>query len=502
MWREEAERLRAEVAALTEKLLAYGAELEKLKRHVFGKRSEKMPSVRDELRRSGKKSTPEAALATRRANAEKKAEAPVREIRHTVPVSKRVCPKCGGKELRPLGDGKKTELFEFVAPSFEKQVHIQETLTCRCGEGIVTAEATKAVEKGRYGPGFIAQLVTAKCGDSIPIYRLAKSYRRFGIPIARATMNDLFHAAAESLAPLSARLVELVAAEEVVRADETPIRVQAEKKTRKGYIWTFRTEKLIAYRYSASRSGETPRDVLGGTKGFLVVDGYTGYNQVVLPDGRERVGCWSHVRRKFFDAQSTAPEAKEILELIIELYGAEHEARDLGSEKHLELRKTRSAATVETIRVWLDAQQPRQLPKSPIGQAIGYAKGQWTALTRFLGDARLPLDNNASESALRPVALGRKNYLFVGHDEAGENIAGLYSLVATCEVNGVNPQAYLADVLLRAGSHPATRIDELLPHLWTPKATDPPAAEVETSTAETSARATRAATARSVAPTA
>jgi transposase len=320
----------------------------------------------------------------------------------------------------------------------------------------------------------MAHLVTAKCADSIPLYRLAKSYRRTGIPIARATMGDLFHASAEATKPLAERLLTLIRQENLVLADETPIRVQAEKKTRKSYVWTFRTGKLIAYRYSPSRSGQTPVDVLGGTQGYLVVDGFTGYNRITVPEGRIRVGCWAHVRRKFFEAKPTAPEAQQMLDLILGLYRVEHEihqANVQGSAEHLLARRTRSAAVIAAIIDWLREQFPRHVPKGPIGEAIRYTQGQWGALTQFLSNASLPLDNNASEGALRPIALGRKNFLFVGHDEAGENIAGLYSLVATCEANGVNPQQYLADVLLRVQTHPQSRIDELLPHRWMPQPT-------------------------------
>ena len=201
------------------------------------------------------------------------------------------------------------------------------------------------------------------------------------------------------------------------------------------------------------------------------MDGYTGYNAVVLPDGRVRVGCFAHVRRKFFEALGTAPEAQAALNFITALYRVEHLAQaagELGSAAHLARRLADSAVTLEAFRVSLSTEEPKHPPKSPLGQAIRYARGQWTALTRFLGDARLALDNNASEQTLRTIALGRKNYLFVGNDEAGENLAGLFSLLATCEQNGVNPETYLADVLVRLQHHPNSRLDELLPHLWSP----------------------------------
>jgi transposase len=361
-----------------------------------------------------------------------------------------------------------------VPAHFERQVHVQETLACRCGEGMVAADGPRrVVDKCQYGPGLLAHVVTAKCADSIPLYRQAKALARVGVPINRTTLGDLFHTAADVLAPLAARILERVREAALVRADETPIRVLDEGKTRRGYIWTFRTETLIAYQYSASRSGETPARILDGTRGYLLVDAYSGYNAVTLPEGRIRVGCWAHVRRKFFDALGTAPEAQAMLDLILALYRVEHAARDagvLGQQEHLRLRAQQSAATLGRIRDWLATQGPLHPPKSPLGEAIRYALGQWEALGRFVLDASLPLDNNASENALRAVALGRKNFLFVGHDEAGSGLAGLYSLVATCHANSVNPEAYFADVLLRVQTQPAALIDELLPDRWKPPA--------------------------------
>ncbi len=184
------------------------------------------------------------------------------------------------------------------------------------------------------------------------------------------------------------------------------------------------------------------------------------------------------MRRKFHDALGNAPEAAQTaMAFFLDIYRIERAVLDadmLGTPEHLEMRQTKSRAVMDDFKAWLDAAQPRHLPKSPMGEAIGYALNQWKELTLFLTDPHLPIDNNASERALRVCALGRKNFLFVGNDHAGENLAGLYSLIATCEANGVNPVAYLADVLIRVQSHPASRIDELLPQNWAPPRTSPP----------------------------
>jgi transposase len=507
-WREEAEELRAQLGALRVEHLSALAQLQnaqtqlqtlraehetlkalvdKLQRHVFGQRSEKMPPMDREVRRG--KPVDRAKVNSRRsANASAKRELVQRRIEHKVADKDRVCPKCGGTDLRPLGTGKETTVFEYVPPSFEQLLHAQEVLACRCGAGVITAEgAAKVIDRTQYGPGLLAHIIVSKCADSLPLYRLAKQYRRLGIPMARSTLTDLFHRGAELLAPLGRRIEALTAAQPIVQADETVIRVLHKDKCKKGYLWTFlawamisgRELNLIAFRFSPSRSGETPVQVLGATQGTLVVDGYTGYNAVTTPAGRARAGCMAHVRRKLFDALSQAPEAQQALDLIRELYMVEHEAVEAGVVRkpaHLTLRQTKSCPVMERLRAWLDDQRPKHLPKSAMGEAISYALNSWASLKVFLGDEHVPIDNNASERALRVAALGRKNFLFVGNVQAGKNIAALYTLVATCEANGVNPLAYLADVLIRVQTHPASRIDELLPFNWQPAVAPQPEA--------------------------
>jgi transposase len=478
-WRERAEALEGELREVREQFASMKGTLEKLQRHVFGKRSEKMPPVAEAIRDPARAEADRlAALQTRRENAEKKRQLVTRKIEHKVRDDQKVCPSCGGHDFAPLGAGAITQLYELVPAMVERQLHIQEKLRCRCGEGVVTADGPEKVyDKARFGPTFMAQVVVSKCADSLPLHRQAKAYRRVGVQVNDSTLGDLFHRTAELTKPLSDRLLHLVAEQEIVLADETTHRVQEKEKTRTAWLWSFiardeEEKEIIAYVFSRSRSGETPVRVLADTIGKLLVDGYSGYNKVTLPGGRERAGCLAHLRRKFFDAQSASPDAaKRAMDFILEVYRIERAALDadlLGTPEHLVMRQTRSRAVMDEFRAWLDAEHPKHPPKSPMGEAVGYALGQWNALTLFLADPHLPVDNNASERALRVAALGRKNFLFVGHDEAGENLAGLYSLIATCEANGVNPVAYLADVLRRVQTHPASCIDELLPHNWKP----------------------------------
>lgn len=442
--------------------------VEGLQREVFGRKTEKMPSVERELRDRGEVRTdPKASAKKRKKNAAARKELPTEEIRHTVPDDQKVCPKCGGADFRPLGSGKSSEQWEYIPARVVRQIHIQEKLACRCGEHIVTAEGpARVTEGGSYGPGFHAHVVVSKCLDSLPLHRQEKQFKRLGIPVARATLVGLFHATADALKPISDHLLAKIAESDIVQADETPLKMQ-NKKT--GYLWTFLDDADVGYRYSASRSGRLPAEVLGGSKGTLVVDAYTGYNRTFTPEGRSRAGCLAHARRYFFRAMDSCPEAETGMDYIRQVYRVEHEARErgiVGKHEHSALRAERSGPVMERFRKWLEEQHNLHPPKTPMAKAVNYALNNWDALVAFLDNARIPLDNNASERALRVAALGRKNYLFVGHEKAGENLAGLYSLVATCEAHGVNAQAYLADVLIRVQTHPQSRINELMPKAW------------------------------------
>jgi len=456
---------------LAQRLSETEAKLAALERRLLGPKSEKLPKVPPMDREVAKKRPPDpaATLATRRKNAELRATRVVTEdVPYKVPQADRVCPKCASTEFHAVGPGKESFTLDYVPGYFRRRRHVRETLACICGAHVVTAPGPDhSIEGARYGDGFRAYVVVSKCADSMPLYRLAKQFGRLGIPIARSTLTDLFHQVATALAPLSDRLVELVAAAEIVQADETSLKMQ--KPNKRGFVWTFLADNLIAYRFSGNRSGETPAQVLGTSTGTLVVDMYTGYNAVTGTGKRDRAACLAHARRRLFEALTYAPEARVGLELIRDVYLVEHDAKAAGvagTDEHTRMRKARSAPIMGRLKALLEEQRPLHQPKGPMGSAISYALNNWTELTLFLTNARIPPDNNRSESALRVVAVGRRNFLFVGHEDAGANIAGLYSLVATCEANGVNPLAYLTNVLGRLGS--ATVLDDLVPHRWKP----------------------------------
>jgi len=467
-WKAYAKAQDAKLATLTDKLAA-------LERRVLGHKSERRktnklpPPVETKSDAASTAKKREAARALREATIETEL------VAVSVPVDERCCSKCGSSALRPIGEGKPSTVYEFVQPHFRRRVFRRETLSCRCGNVITAKPPERVGEKTRYAPSFIAHLAVAKCADSIPQYRLEKSYRNLGIPISRSTMCDLLHRGARELRPLYAAALALVPAAPDVHADETSIRQLGQKK--RAFIWDFVTKDLVVYRYATSRSGETPKSVLGDSTGRLVVDQFTGYNVVSKPGKRERAGCLAHARRKIYE-QREHSETKEALDLIGRIYLVEHEAKNadvVGTEEHLELRRRRSRPLFARLLCWGRRHRRSFEPRSGMGRAINYLLKNFRELGRFLRYASIPPDNNVAEAALRRIALGRANFLFVGNEQAGHDLAVLYTLVASCEKNGVNAITYLTDVLARVQSHPARDVEQLLPHRWKPPATAPPA---------------------------
>ncbi len=379
-------------------------------------------------------------------------------------------------DFKPLGNGTVVERIEHVREHLRVIRYHLVTLQSKDRQHIITAKAPPTVTEGtQYGPGLHAHVVVSKCLDAIPLHRMEKMLERAGCRVNRSVLCSLFHRSAELLQPICQRLTALGAADHYVNFDETPQPVLDDEGCRKGWIWTMLTSNIAVYLYSDTRAGDTATNVLAGTRGFLQVDGYAGYHAVCGQDGRTRVGCWAHVRRKFYDSRANYPEAAEVIELIARLYRIESDIaeRDLaGTPEHARTRDTLSRPIVDVIEKWIDDHTDVHPPKSSFAEAIGYATNQRTHLRQFLSDPNLSLDNNASERALRIIALGRKNFMFVGHAAAGRNLAILQTIVATCRLNNVQPYEYIADVLLRVQHHPDTRIDELLPMNWRPAAGD------------------------------
>jgi transposase len=482
-------RLEEQDAAHNAEAAKLKAEVKRLERELLGPKTEKVkvpPADRDldqeETTEQERARRREAIAQKRRERAlAKNAALAKEEVEHPVPEEAKRCPKCSGTHFSHLGHETSTT-YEYVPGHFVRRVHKREKVACSCREHIVIAPSPpKLVAGGSYGFGFAAFLVVEKCGDSIPIYRIERRFERLGIPMSRATMNDIVHAAADVARPLIARLEKRVAQLEIVLADETSMRLQDRKK--RGFIWVFHGHdatsdgQLVLYVFATDRSGQTPARILGGTEGVLVVDGYTGYNNVTDPEGRQRGGCWCHLRRKLFEARTGAGDLADVgIDKIRGLFRVEYEATErgiVGTAAHRELRLERSEFIADDFFTWATQVRDEVLPKGPLAEALGYAIRQRDRLELFLTDARIPLHNNASERRLRVIALGRKNYLFVGNPRAGRNIAGLYSLVGSCIANRVEPTAYLMDVLPRIRDATTdAALDDLLPDRWMPPAVD------------------------------
>lgn len=507
--RENNRQLMEALESLREELKAQRVQNAELKRMLFGPRSEKMPSMESEVRRAidaeellgpepssedetsadieeddaesdddaetnrRKRGRKRSKKARDEAKAKRKRNLPV--VRERVVVTADQLPEGYTlDDFRPVGDGTVVGRYEHVREHLVYIEYVLETLASKDGEHIVAAPSPLSVQEGGlYGPGVYARVVVAKTDDSIPLNRMSKIFAREGAPIARSTLCALFHRAANLLEPLYDRLVSIARGDPYMNADETRMPVQAKKKCRKAWVWTFITPKIIIYKFSPTREAKVAESMLAGTTGTLQVDGYSGYTKSCDVDGRTRVGCWGHTRRGFFKCHEEFPEAGYVLERIVRLYMVEYRAAEqgiLGTDEHRAMRQALSKPLALEIKAWCDEHADHYPPEGPMSKAIGYALNQWDTLVVFLDDPKLRLDNNLSERALRIIALGRLNFLFVGHDEAGQNLAILQSLVATCKLSGVNPYDYLADVLIRVQTHPSSRIDELLPMNWTPPA--------------------------------
>ena len=339
--------------------------------------------------------------------------------------------------------------------------------------GVLIAELPpRPIEKGIAEPGLLAHLMISKYVDHLPYYRQIEQFKREGISFPSSTLGDWGSASADLLRPLYERLVELVRRSGYIQADETPIAVQDRKKKRKthrGYYWVYLApgEGLVSIDYQKGRDRDGPRGFLKDYRGALQCDGYQAYE---MYDKKKEVtiyNCWAHARRHFFNAQDNEAElAEEALERIGQLYEIESRLRNQRATPDVRsrLREKKAKPILEGFKSWLETN--RGLPQSPWGKAVAYSLLRWDKLTRYIEDGRIEIDNNLVENAIRPIALGRKNYLFAGSHAAAQKAAVIYSLLATCKYHEVNPQEWLTDVLSRIATHPFKQIDDLLPHRW------------------------------------
>jgi transposase len=384
------------------------------------------------------------------------------------------CPACGG-QLRALGTNE-TEILDYVPGTFRVIRHVRPKLSCRSCETIVQAPMPDLpIRRGRAGAGLIAHVLTAKYCDHQPLHRQAEQYAREDVDLSRSTLADLVGQAARLLRPLVDALGRHVMSGQRVHADDTTVPVLAPGlgRTKTGRIWTYvlddrpfggTTPPGVFYRYTPDRKGEHPREHLRDFRGILQADGYAGFARL-YGNRVSEAACMAHVRRKFFDVFETSksPLARTAMDRIAALYGIEAEIRGRPPDERLHARLERTAPLLVEMKTWLETTLPRVSGRGELAKAIRYALSRWNALTLILRDGRACIDNSAAERAMRPIALGRRNWTFAGSDTGGERAAAIYGLIETAKLHGLDPEAYLRYVLERIASHPVNRVHELLP---------------------------------------
>ncbi len=395
-------------------------------------------------------------------------------------------PQCEcGQALERVGQ-EVSEQLDCVPAQFFVHRHIRGKYACRCCQTIQAAPLpAQIIDKGIPAPGLLAQVIVAKIDDHLLLYRQTEIYARSGVHIPRSSMAQWVGICGVRLAPLADALRDHVLSHRVIHVDETPIRLLApgRGKTSKAYSWVYRTTDFAAQRavwfdFCPNRSGEHPRRVLAHFQGTLLTDDYAGYDRLHAQAHITEAGCMAHARRKFFEAHklNASPIAEQAVELIAQLYALERESQGLSPPQRLALRQSQAKPIADALQRWLLQQRPLLANADITAKAIDYSLRRWTALTHYLQDPQVPIDNNPVENAIRPIALGRKNWLFVGSQRAGERSANLMSLIESAKLVGHDPWAYLKDVLERLPTTLQRDLHSLLPHNWqpsTPAATAP-----------------------------
>ncbi|KQM34485.1 IS66 family transposase [Sphingomonas sp. Leaf10] len=470
--------LRGQIARL--RRMQFGASSEKLGREI-----EQLELALKELEAERDAPGPEATDpggATRPAPVRSlPGHLPREEVVHEPVSGACTCPDCGGA-LRPLGSDAH-EMLDIVPVHWRVVRNIRPKYSCRSCDKIVQAPApVSAVARGKATFATLAHIVVSKFDHHLPLYRQAEMMAAQGLDIDRSTLAGWTGQAAALLDPIVSRIRDEVLKADKIHADDTPVPVldPGRGKTATGRLWVYATDDQASggtapratwYRFTPDRTAAHPMAHLAGFRGFLQADAYAGYDGLYR-GGATEVACWAHFRRKVFDLheRSPTPLSTDILERIGALYAVEAEVRGQPPDIRCCVRQERSKPLVEALHEVLDASLRRLSPRSDMAKACRYGTKRWPALSRFLDDGRLEIDNNIAERALRGVAVGRRNWLFAGSRAGGERAAAIYTVIQTCKANGVDPQAYIADVIARvAGDWPASRWDELMPWNWSPE---------------------------------
>ncbi len=391
------------------------------------------------------------------------------------------CPECGG-DLSKLGEDI-TEELEYILGRFVVNKIIRPRMACRRCEAISQAPMpSRPIERGRPGPGLLAHVLVSKYADHLPLYRQSQIYAREGVDLDRSTMADWVGKSTALLEPLAEAIALQVKDGTSLFADDTPLKMLApgNKKTKTARIWAYvRDERpwsgqsppCVWYQFTVDRKGEHPVKHLSSYQGWVHADGYAGFNGVFGKDKASEVACLAHIRRKFVDvfaAQGSAI-AGEAIKRIAELYGVEKQARGQFPEARVAMRQSRAKPLFDALEKWLHAQLPKISGKSPLAQAIRYALNRLPKARPYLENGFLELDNNTAERAMKPVAIGRKNWMFAGSQRGGNSMAIAYTLIETAKLNNVDPQAWLTWVLERIADHKINKLDDLMPWNYSPK---------------------------------
>lgn len=386
---------------------------------------------------------------------------------------------CGcGCQMKRIGEDV-SEKLDYTPSTFTVERHVRGKWVCAACHKLVQAPVSaQIIDKGIPTSNLLANVLVAKYGDHLPLYRLEEIYAREGVPLPRSTLAQWVGQCGVQLQPLVDALTAEMLAHTVLHADETPVEMlkPGTGKTHRAYLWAyspgaFEPMKAVVYDFAQSRSGEHARTFLGDWRGSLICDDYGGY-KASFASGITEVGCMAHARRKFFDlhANGSSQIAGQALQTIALLYDIERETQDLSAEDRQAIRQDKSRRIADALHGWMLAQRSQVANGGATAKALDYSLKRWQALTRFIDDGRLPIDNNWIENQMRPIAIGRKNWLFAGSLLAGQRAAAVMSLIQSAKLNGHDPHAYLRDVLRRLPTHKANQIDQLLPHRWVPAA--------------------------------
>ena len=417
-------------------------------------------------------------------------DATPRERRELDPGS--CCPDCGG-DLRVVGEDV-SELLDLVAAQMKVIQIARVKKSCRrCERMVQPAAPSRPIPGSMAGPGLLAQILVSKFDDHLPLYRQHEIYARMGADIPDSTLLDWCGRAMKVLAPVIERIEAEVMAAPVLHADDTPIRVLDRsrrdrglgKGVKQGRVWAYVSDQRpwagtappgVVYRFSPDRKGEHPQRHLQASRGILQADAYAGFNPLYeqRADGSSQfreAASWAHLRRDFHDVWETTKSeiAREALDRIGKIYDVEREIAGQSAELRQAARLAHSRPMVDAFEAWAEAQLLRIPGKSDLAKAIRYGLSRWPSFELFLDDGRVGIDNNPAERAMRPIGIGRKNWLFAGSDSGGETLARAMTLIETAKLNGLDPQAWLADILDRIHDHKINRLDELLPWLWQTK---------------------------------